>query len=97
MLHDPFYLKVHGLAPHIEILIQSMGLTRLSNFWDIITECYRIGLGPAEVREIEGVKTPTSRVLPNLIVKESNVGNIGQLAIKEEAAGKVRVFALVDI
>lgn len=23
-------------------------------------------------------------------------GNIGQLAIKEEAAGKVRVFALVD-
>lgn len=29
--------------------------------------------------------------------KESNVGNVGQLAIKEEAAGKVRVFALVDI
>lgn len=34
--------------------------------------------------------------LPNLS-KDSWKGGIGQLSVKEEAAGKIRVFALVDV
>lgn len=93
------FMKLHApeLLQYLATIITSLKLSRLQRLlsrftsWFIIYQDKKPGGFP-----VEGPSSCDSSQGGGL--KESaNLGSFGQLSIKEEAAGKVRVFALVDI
>lgn len=67
----------------------------LGKHLEVLFECFgahRLSLLWDLLKDLHGLNKPTSQ-----FVKKSWGGLMGQLSTKEEAAGKIRVFALVDI
>lgn len=81
----PSILAAHGLEPAFKVLIKALYTDRLAILWDLsrsLAERLKVrGAGLKDFRDCEGLDLPP----------------IGQLQTKEEAAGKIRVFAMVDV
>jgi len=86
----PRLLDVCGMTPHIKILLSGGGEALFDQylFWIDITKRFLGGSASSIVKSKELFRDPQTHT--------DSHGMIGQLSTKEEAAGKVRVFALVD-
>lgn len=85
LIRDVAMLHSHDMIPSIRTLLTA-GNPKSYPLLNLFNKIYDLvtQYGPTVVNSL----TP---------VKDSNKGGIGQLAMKDEAAGKIRVFALVDI
>lgn len=64
---------------------------------EVVAPDYKVPVGPSPIATSQWAWTPS--MAPALIdpkTDHANVGTLGALGTKEEAAGKIRVFALVD-
>jgi len=86
----PRLLDANGMTNHIKALLSGGGEALFDQylFWIDITKRFLGGNVHEIIRSKELFRDPDSRT--------NSHGMIGQLSTKEEAAGKVRVFALVD-
>jgi len=85
-LKDYRFLVEAGLDGHVESLMDSMKMFRLRGLWNIVRDVSHLGTPPVGRDHFSNHKR-----LGGI------ASNVGQLALKKEAAGKLRVFALVDV
>lgn len=52
---------------------------------------------PSTKAELECFKTFTTEIYPSLFKNEAGIDQVGQVQFVKEAAGKLRVFAMVDV
>jgi len=84
MILDVFTLKHVGLSPSLEYFLERTGSYNLKRLYKAILK-----LQDFWTLDDISMRTP---------VKDSyKKSSVGQLSAKEEAAGKVRIFALVDV
>jgi hypothetical protein len=79
---DPFLLAKAGLGQTCLDYMQELGYSRLLTMWIKIFKYYKVVEKTCSLKDMNALKEH---------------GHIGQLSRKLEAAGKVRVFAMVDI
>jgi hypothetical protein len=90
---DAYLLNELGLSKHLETIAIELGLSRL-------LLSYKTCLLMHERVSLLKKGVMGSKDVFDSFIKEKNEDipiHLGQLSLKEEAAGKIRVFALVDI
>lgn len=83
MVRDLLALKGHGLLPDLEFFVNNYGSYNFKRLYKTILSV----IDHWSYSEIVSI-SPT---------KDDYSGSVGQLSAKEEAAGKVRIFAIVDV
>lgn len=81
MIKDLLLLRSSNLIPPLESLLSVLGSPQLINFYKLVSELVTKWEDKVLLFGLPSMKGP----------------NVGQLSCKEEAAGKVRVFAMVDV
>lgn len=87
-MSDYFRLGKVGLLPDLKLLLGYFGGDELIRFINLI-EAFSANLPEVDLAKFERFSFFKK--------KDDNDFGVGQLSMKEEAAGKIRVFALVDI
>lgn len=105
LIHDYLSLGINNLETQLQYLLKASKSEDLLNLVQVIQTLVRSG-GLVAVYEASGLGNPffkwTSSDLDKLQTAQKLIGGklrlspIGQLTTKEEAAGKIRVFAMVD-
>lgn len=83
MIRDVLALRGHGLLPHLEFFVLNYGSYNFKRLYKTILK-----LLDCISYNLICDMSPT---------KDDYDGNVGQLSAKKEAAGKVRIFAIVDV
>nr|UJQ92605.1 MAG: putative RNA-dependent RNA polymerase [Mitoviridae sp.] len=89
---DPYILSALGQADNIRIVLKLFGQSKLLLFFESLVEMHPNKGAPISYEGILG-----EGAYAKATVLEPKGRFVGKLAIKEEAAGKMRVFALVDV
>jgi hypothetical protein len=97
LFRDPSLLVSVGAAVYLRKILGLLNQSRLLDLFNCLAEIGEARNIDCSRPHLNGIEIPSDSPYSHSIVADPEGQYIGKLSIKEEAAGKLRVFAMTDI